>query len=66
MLIPRGENYFNRCKSNIKFLEASMCEIPVIAQSFTTNDSPYDELDGKIGPGPKLKLVKAGHQQLKN
>lgn len=49
MLIPRGENYFNRCKSNIKFLEASMCEIPVIAQSFTTNDSPYDELDGKIG-----------------
>lgn len=49
MLIPRQENYFNRCKSNIKFLEASMLEIPVIAQGFITKDSPYEELDGKIG-----------------
>jgi glycosyltransferase involved in cell wall biosynthesis len=48
MLIPRKDNYFNRCKSNIKFLEASMLEIPVIAQSFT--DGPYEEIvDYKTG-----------------
>lgn len=41
MLIPRKDNYFNRCKSNIKFLEASMCEIPVIAQGFKDGKSPY-------------------------
>lgn len=41
LLIPRADDYFNRCKSNIKFLEASMLEIPVIAQGFTTGDSPY-------------------------
>lgn len=50
MLIPRAEKDFNRAKSNVKFLEAAMCEIPVIAQSFTTGDSPYDkDLDGKNG-----------------
>lgn len=42
MLIPRHDNYFNRAKSNVKFLEASMCEIPVIAQGFSTGDSPYE------------------------
>jgi glycosyltransferase involved in cell wall biosynthesis len=48
MLIPRRENYFNKCKSNIKFLEAAMCEVPVIAQSFT--HGPYEELvDGETG-----------------
>ena len=48
MLIPRKDNYFNRCKSNIKFLEAAMCEIPVIAQSF--EDGPYEEIkNGKTG-----------------
>lgn len=41
MLIPRRDNYFNRCKSNLKFLEASMLEIPVIAQDFTDHNSPY-------------------------
>ena len=46
MLIPRKDNYFNRCKSNVKFLEASMCEIPVIAQSF--DNSPYEEIDHGI------------------
>lgn len=40
MLIPRLESYFNKCKSNIKFLEASMCEIPVIASSFP--NGPYE------------------------
>jgi len=47
MIIPRRDNYFNRCKSNIKFLEASMCEIPVVAQSFT--DGPYEEIIEDIG-----------------
>ena len=41
MLIPRADNYFNRCKSNCKFLEASMLEIPVIAQGFSDGKSPY-------------------------
>jgi len=43
MIIPRKDNYFNRCKSNIKFLEASLCEIPCIAQGFITGDSPYQD-----------------------
>lgn len=42
MLIPRADTYFNRCKSNIKFLEAAMCEIPVIAQGFPDGKSPYE------------------------
>lgn len=41
MLIPREENYFNRCKSNLKFLEASILEIPVVAQGFIDGTSPY-------------------------
>lgn len=47
MLIPRKDCYFDKCKSNIKYLEAAMCKIPVIASSF--EDSPYEELDGTIG-----------------
>ena len=47
MLIPRKDNYFNRCKSNVKFLEAAMCEIPVIAQSF--DDGPYEEITPDMG-----------------
>lgn len=45
MLIPREDNYFNRCKSNLKFLEASMCEVPVIAQGFKNGDSPYQGVE---------------------
>lgn len=41
MVIPRRDEYFNRCKSNIKFLEASMLEIPIIAQGFSDSKSPY-------------------------
>lgn len=41
MIIPRADNYFNRAKSNLKFLEASMFEIPVVAQGFKDNLSPY-------------------------
>lgn len=46
VLIPRLDTYFNRCKSNIKFLESSMLEIPVVAQTFGDGQSPYDR-DGK-------------------
>lgn len=41
MVIPRKNDYFNHCKSNLKFLEASMLEIPVIAQGYTDGLSPY-------------------------
>jgi glycosyltransferase involved in cell wall biosynthesis len=43
VIIPRAETYFNRCKSNLKFLENSMLEIPTIGQSFSTSDSPYEQ-----------------------
>ena len=42
VIIPRTDTYFNRCKSNLKFLENSMLEIPTIGQSFPTKDSPYE------------------------
>jgi len=42
MLIPRKDCYFNKCKSNVKFLEAAMCEIPVMASSF--EDGPYEDI----------------------
>lgn len=38
-IVPRQANYFNQCKSNLKFLEMSLLKIPVIAQSF--EGSPY-------------------------
>lgn len=41
MMIPRKDSYFNKCKSNVKFLEASMCEIPVITNLF--KGSPYEK-----------------------
>jgi hypothetical protein len=41
MIIPRADNYFNRCKSNLKFLETSMFEVPIIAQGFADGQSPY-------------------------
>lgn len=48
MLIPRRDNYFSRCKSNVKFLEAAMCEIPCIVQGL--GDGPYDkDIDGTNG-----------------
>ena len=47
MLIPREDSYFNRAKSNLKFLEASMLEIPVIAQGFSDGLSPYQGKDEK-------------------
>lgn len=41
MIIPRSDSYFNRCKSNLKFIESSMFEIPIIAQGFEDGKSPY-------------------------
>jgi hypothetical protein len=46
-IIPRQQSYFNQCKSNLKFLEASLLEIPVIAQGFTDGTSPYQGADEK-------------------
>jgi hypothetical protein len=46
-IIPREDSYFNRCKSNLKFLEMSLLQIPVIAQGFATRDGPYDGVDSK-------------------
>jgi glycosyltransferase involved in cell wall biosynthesis len=43
IIIPRKDTYFNRCKSNLKFLENSMFEIPSICQAFPTGDSPYQQ-----------------------
>lgn len=48
MLIPRKDSYFNKAKSNVKFLEAAMCEIPVITNYF--KGSPYEkDIDGSNG-----------------
>jgi len=44
ILIPRQDNYFNRCKSNLKFLESSILGVPTIAQGFDTHDSPYQQV----------------------
>ena len=43
VIIPRYNSLFNRCKSNLKFLENSMFEIPSIGQAFSTGDSPYQQ-----------------------
>lgn len=47
MVIPRADNYFNRCKSNLKFLEASILGIPVVAQGFKDGESPYQSKNDK-------------------
>lgn len=46
-VIPRKDNYFNRCKSNIKALEMSLLQIPVLAQAFSDGKSPYQ---GDLSP----------------
>lgn len=38
-LIPRNDNYFNRCKSNIKYLEMSALKIATICSGYKGN--PY-------------------------
>ena len=44
-IIPRKEHYFNQCKSNLKFLEMSLLQIPVLAQGFSDGTSPYQGVD---------------------
>ena len=44
-IIPRKEHYFNQCKSNLKFLEMSLLSIPVLAQGFSDDTSPYQGID---------------------
>jgi len=46
-IIPRKDNYFNRCKSNLKFLEMALLKIPTLAQGFISGDSPYQGEDEK-------------------
>ncbi|MBD3238811.1 MAG: hypothetical protein GF332_04205 [Candidatus Moranbacteria bacterium] len=50
-LIPRKENQFNKSKSNCKYLELSLANIPVIAQGYADGASPYqrDIIDGENG-----------------
>lgn len=56
MLIPRRESDFNKAKSNIKFLEAAMCEIPCIVSSFP--NAPYEkDIDGTNGRYVKTNLT---------
>jgi O-antigen biosynthesis protein len=45
VIIPRKDSYFNRCKSNIKFLESSLLRIPVLAQGFRDGKSPYQGVE---------------------
>lgn len=40
-IIPRKDHYFNRCKSNLKFLEMSLLRIPVMAQGM--EGGPYEK-----------------------
>lgn len=54
MVIPRTDSYFNRCKSNLKFLESSMFEIPCIAQAFEDGKSPY-----QVNPDDQKHLLLA-------
>lgn len=42
-IIPCKDHYFNKCKSNLKFLEMSLLRIPVIAQGFPDGSSPYQQ-----------------------
>lgn len=58
MLIPRHDNYFNRCKSNLKFLEASMCKMATVAQAFPDGNSPYE-----VNPEDKDYLILANNPQ---
>lgn len=46
VVIPREDSYFNRAKSNLKFLEASLLGIPVLAQGFADGKAPYQKDSG--------------------
>lgn len=42
-IAPLVENEFNRCKSDIKFLEYAACGIPFLGSSFNAGNSPYEK-----------------------
>jgi len=44
VIIPRKDNYFNDCKSNLKFLEMSLLGIPVLAEDITPYRGDKDYL----------------------
>lgn len=44
-IIPRKDHYFNKCKSNLKFLDMSLHSIPILAQGFSDGSSPYQGVD---------------------
>jgi glycosyltransferase involved in cell wall biosynthesis len=58
-VIPRDDVAFNKSKSNIKFLECSALQIPVVAQHFLNADSPYD-LDQAENSEEIMKLAGFG------
>ena len=66
VIIPRSDSYFNRCKSNLKFLECSMLEVPVIGQSFPTGDSPYKQTQKMLNMYYSQLTQKAGLYKLRN
>ncbi len=59
-LLPRKDNYFNRCKSNLKFLEASMVEAMCISQGFLDNQSPYEQNEEDTKYQVIVKIIKSG------
>lgn len=73
MIAPLANNVFNRCKSDIKFLEASACGIPIICQNictynnickqvFTTGDEMLQELDKLFSSKKKyMKIVESNY-----
>jgi glycosyltransferase involved in cell wall biosynthesis len=54
VIAPRADNYFNRCKSNLKYLEASLFAIPFIGQAFEDKQSPY-----QVNNDKHLKLAQS-------
>ncbi len=60
-LLPRKDNYFNRYKSNLKFLEASMVEAMYISQGFLDNQSPYEQNEEDTKYQVIIKIIKSGY-----
>lgn len=42
-IAPLVENKFNKCKSDIKFLEYASCGVPFLGTSFQDGNSPYQQ-----------------------
>lgn len=60
-IIPRKDHYFNKCKSNLKFLDMSLHSIPVLAEAFDDGTSPYQGVDE-----PYLTLAKDWYKDIIN